>query len=96
MIPSAPARTVPPKFVRWQRRILGFCLIIFAFELGVFLLLFPWLRSWDMSWVPSHSPRFAPLWMSRYLRGAISGLGLLNIYIALAEAVRQLRSLFAG
>jgi hypothetical protein len=32
--------------------------------------------------------------MSHYFRGAISGLGLLNIYVAFAEAVKQLKSLF--
>ncbi len=91
---SAPA--APPKFIRWQRRVLGLCLVIFAFELGIFLLVFPWLRSWEMSWVPVHSPRFAQIWMSRYMRGALSGLGLLNIYIAFTEAARQLRSLFGA
>jgi hypothetical protein len=92
--PAAPPPAKPARFMRWHRRVLAFCLIIFAFELGLFLLVFPWLKSWELSWVPVHSPHFAKLWMSRYFRGAISGLGLLNIYIALTEAVRQLKSLF--
>lgn len=92
--PAAPASTKPPRFMRWHRRVLAFCLIVFAFELGLFLLVFPWLKSWERSWVPVHAQHFATLWMSHYFRGAISGLGLLNIYIALAEAVRQLKSLF--
>jgi hypothetical protein len=80
--------------MKWHRHLLGFCLVIFAFELGLFLLIFPWLKAWDLSWVPLHSPRFSEIWMSRYFRGAFSGLGLLNIYIALAEAVKQIKSLF--
>jgi hypothetical protein len=87
-----PRATESTRFTRWHRRVLGFCLVIFAFELGLFLLVFPWLRSWDLNWVPVHSPRFADLWMNRYFRGALSGLGLLNIYIAIAEFARQLRS----
>ncbi len=83
----------PPRFMRLHRRILGFCLVIFALEVGLFLLVFPWLSSWGMSWVPAHSPKFADLWMSRYFRGALSGLGLLNIYIAIVEFFRQIRSL---
>jgi hypothetical protein len=95
--PSAATSAPPPttsstRFMRWHRRVLGFCLVIFVFELGLFLLVFPWLRSWDLNWVPIHSPRFAELWMNRYFRGALSGLGLLNIYIAVAEFARQLRS----
>ncbi|HSU61111.1 MAG TPA: hypothetical protein VLI55_17505 [Bryobacteraceae bacterium] len=80
--------------MKWHRRVLGFCLVVFAFELGLFLLVFPWLKSWEMSWVPVHLHRFAGFWMSPYFRGALSGLGLLNIYIAFAEAVKQLKSLF--
>jgi hypothetical protein len=41
-----------------------------------------------------HSQRFADIWMSRYFRGALSGLGLLNIYVAIGEAVKQLKSIF--
>jgi hypothetical protein len=90
----SPPRTRPARFTRWHRRVLGFCLVIFAFELGLFLLVFPWLRSWDLNWVPVYSPKFADLWMSRYFRGALSGLGLLNIYVAIAEFVRQLKLIF--
>jgi hypothetical protein len=92
--PAAPPPVKPGKVARWQRRFLGFCLIIFAFELGLFLLVFPWLRPWEMSWIPLHSPRLASFWMSPYFRGALSGLGLLNIYVALAEAGRQLKFIF--
>jgi hypothetical protein len=93
--PAAPPPVKPSKFARWQRRFLGFCLVIFAFELGLFLLIFPWLQPWEMSWIPLHSPHLAQIWMSRYFRGALSGLGLLNIYVALAEAGKQLKSLFS-
>jgi hypothetical protein len=99
---SQPTATSDPpraakasRFTRWHHRILAFCFVIFAFELGLFLLVFPWLRSWDLNWVPVHSPTFAAVWMSRYFRGALSGLGLLNIYIAVAEFIRQLKSMFS-
>ena len=82
--------------IRWHRRLLGFCLVIVAFELGLFLLVFPWLKQWSMNWVPVHSRLLAPFWMSAYFRGAVSGLGLLNIYVSVAEAARQLRLLFSA
>ena len=91
-IPPAPAK--PSGFMRWHRRVFGFCLVIFAVELGLFLIVFPWLRNWDLSWVPMHSRQLSDIWMSRYFRGALSGLGLLNIYVALTELMRQLRSMF--
>ena len=98
-VPAPPAPAVqtpgkPVRFLRWHRRVLGFCLVIFAFELGLFLLIFPWLKNWDLSWVPVHSKRFSDVWMSYYFRGALSGLGLLNIYVALWELAKQLKSIF--
>lgn len=94
--PSPPQSTRQPgRFVRWHRRVLGFCMVIFAFEIGVFLTVYPWLGNWDQSWVPVHSPRLADLWMSPYFRAALSGLGLLNIYVAGVELLSQLKSIFA-
>lgn len=84
------------RVLRWHRRVLGFCLVIFALELGLFLLAFPWRREWEMSWIPVHSPRLAGIWMSAYFRGAISGLGLLNLLVATAELSRQVRMFGSG
>lgn len=96
---SANARvTAPPtdtRFVRWHRRILGICLVIFAFELGLFLLVFPWLPNWDLNWIPLHSRFLSDLWLNQYFRGALSGLGLLNIYVAVLEAGRQISAVFS-
>jgi hypothetical protein len=96
---SAPAEVTPPpantRFLRWHRRILGIWLVIFAFELGLFLLIVPWLRTWDLNWIPLHSPLLGGFWLNPFFRGAISGLGLLNIYIAIVEAGRQLSVFFS-
>jgi hypothetical protein len=92
--PASPTAAKPSRFQKWHRRVVGFCLAIFAFEIGLFLVVFPWRETWDLSWMAVHSRRFSDLWMSRYFRGAISGLGLLNIYIAFAELLRQVKSMF--
>ncbi len=86
----------PGRFERWHRRILAFCLIVFALEIGLFLLAFPWTMWWGMNWIPAHSPYWNGLWMSRYFRGVISGLGLLNLYVAAGEFLRQVHSLFGA
>jgi len=92
-IATAP-NTKQARFVKWHRRVLAFCFIVFAFEVGLFLLVSPWLSNWDLNWVPVHSRVLSDIWMSRYFRGALSGLGLLNVYVAFAELARQLRSIF--
>ncbi len=87
-----PAET---RFMRWHARVLALCLVIFAFELGIFLLIFPWLPSWDINWIPVHLRVFSDLWMNQYFRGALSGLGMLNIYVAALETKRLIRILFS-
>lgn len=94
--PLAPQSTNKAgRFTRWHRRVLGFCMVVFALEIGVFLVVFPWLSNWDQSWIPVHSPSFANVWMSPYFRATLSGLGLLNIYIAGMELLSQLKSIFS-
>lgn len=82
--------------MRWHRRVLGFCLVIFALELGLFLVVFPWRPEWELNWVPVRFPGLFKLWMNSYIRGLVSGLGLLDVYVALAELYRQLKSLFSS
>jgi len=95
---STPATPPSPKagrLLRWQRRILGFCFVVFTLELGLFLIIFPWLDSWDLNWLSLHgTAEWHTFWQSRYFRGVVSGLGVLNLLVALNELARQLRSLF--
>jgi len=34
------------------------------------------------------------VWLNAYFRGALSGLGLLNVYVAFLEAARQVAAFF--
>jgi hypothetical protein len=79
--------------MRWHQRVLGICFGIFALELGIFILIFPWLRVWNYNWVPMQSPGLRTVWISPYFRGALSGLGLVNLYVGISELGRQVRSL---
>ena len=73
----APPPVRPGGFLKWHQRVLGIFLIVVAFEVGLVLLIAPWLALWETSWVPTFSPRLAAIWVSPYFRGALSGLGLL-------------------
>ena len=67
---------------------------MFCFEMGIFLLVLPWTEVWEtnyFSWIAPGSGWWRGLWMSPYARGAVSGLGLLNIYIAFVEVFRLRR-----
>jgi hypothetical protein len=95
---STPASSPPaPKISvlqKWHRLVLSICFIVFAGELGLCLIVLPWLSNWDISYIPMHIARFSDVWMSPYFRGLLSGLGLLNFYVALAETGRLIRVWF--
>ena len=80
----------------WHRRVWAICFTIFALEIGLFLVVFPWMDSWDINHIQSLFPRLQDLWENPYLRGAVSGLGLVNVYIACAEVIRLIRRPRAG
>jgi hypothetical protein len=91
---EALANQDPPALPRqsWQGKLLAVSFAIFAFEIGLCLVTFPWIdKTWDISYLDA-APQFVrDLWGNTYFRGAITGLGLVNIYIAVAEVGRLLR-----
>jgi hypothetical protein len=77
----------------WYRRLGALLFVIFCFEIGVFLLVFPWLDPWNNNWV-ADMRWMTQVWDNPYFRGALSGLGLLNIYISFVEVFRLKRALY--
>ena len=75
----------------WAHKLGIILFVIVCFEVGIFLLIFPWTEQWDGNSIASllHLPR--DYWTSSYFRGALSGLGVLNIYISIAELLRLRR-----
>ena len=96
----AAGDSVPPALPRkppsgLKRRIWLILFAIFAFEIGIFLVLFPWMDSWTLNHLPTffpgHEIELQDLWDDPYFRGSLSCLGLLNVYIALREALKLIR-----
>lgn len=76
----------------WQSRLLGFCFAIFTFEIGLFLVIFPWMDdTWNLNYFQGFLPVLKSVWNDPYFRGAVTGLGFVNIYIACLEVARLLR-----
>jgi hypothetical protein len=91
--PTLPGVEEPdeaPAHVRhtWYYKLGIFLFIIVCFEVGAFLTVFPWTPQWDSNSLATLFPFLRDLWTSSYFRGALSGLGLLNIYISLGEVTR--------
>jgi hypothetical protein len=72
----------------WLQRLSLFVLVLFCVYLGVLVTILPWWpRVWDNNqWIQSR-PALAAVLHIGAIRGLISGLGLLDIWIGVSEAV---------
>ncbi len=83
-IPERPATSAR----RWyQHRLVGLLLAILCFEMGIFLVAFPWSRYWDLNYFSWLSPGWRELWIDPYFRGAVSGFGVADLYLSLLEVL---------
>ena len=60
-------------------------LAAFFLEVGFVLLVVPWSSYWDRNFFSQAWPALHGLLTSNYVRGAISGLGVVNVLAAVGE-----------
>jgi hypothetical protein len=65
--------------------------VLILFELGVVLIFLPWLPVWEFNYFLGEYPALRPLLLHPSLRGAVTGLGLLDVVLAIDLARTLLR-----
>jgi hypothetical protein len=60
-------------------------LVIFFVEVGLVLTLAPWSAYWDRNYFAETLPAVHALITNNFVRGAVSGLGVVNICAAAAD-----------
>ena len=90
---TAHAPVTPPPTYHWYQKVSAVVFITFCLEIGLYLLIVPWTESWDGNYF-SGLPPMKTIWDNLYMRGAVSGLGAVNLFISLSEIFRLRR--FAG
>jgi hypothetical protein len=65
-----------------MNRILRALTVVLLFEMGALLLYLPWSMFWEQNYFLSHFPRLIPVVLHPSLRGMVSGLGVLDIFVA--------------
>lgn len=73
----------------WISKGASLLFVIFCLELGLFLIIYPWTTRWTMNILPVWLPIPHDLWLSGYFRGAVSGIGIADLVIALSEMSRN-------
>ena len=54
-------------------------------EMGLLLVLVPWSAFWDRNYFADVVPFLRDVLSNNYVRGAVMGLGLINVWAALSE-----------
>lgn len=60
-------------------------MIALLLETGLLLVLIPWSAFWDQNYLARVIPGLGAIIINNYVRGGVSGLGLVNMWSALAE-----------
>ena len=86
--PQVPEEPPAPQY-RWYHKVSAVLFITLCLDIGLFLLICPWTDYWD------NFAAFVRVWRpyldNMYVRGGISGLGVVNLYISLGEVFRLRR-----
>ena len=77
----------PTRFEIWSNRLFLVIRVIFWIELGMWLVVVPWTKAWTDSDLLLRWPGLRALLQQGFARGATSGLGLLDIWIGIWDAV---------
>jgi hypothetical protein len=58
---------------------------VFFLEVGLLLVVVPWSAFWAHNYFAETWPALRPVVTNNFVRGAISGLGLVNLVVGLAD-----------
>ena len=67
-------------------------IVALLIEAGLLLILIPWSAFWDRNYFVESVPALGALLTNNFVRGAVSGLGVVNLLAALGE----LADMFGG
>ena len=83
-----PAEGRPRRLQLWMHRISVFLFVLISAVAGVLLIILPWTVEWTDNYLLLSFPALRSIVSSGFFRGLCSGLGLLDIWIGVLEAIR--------
>lgn len=87
----APVLVMPaPKPSRgqiWMHRIGLVVFVLLCLELGTILMIGPWTRAWSENSLSMSFPELHEFLMNNFVRGVVSGLGVVDLWIGIARAI---------
>ena len=59
--------------------------VAFFVEVGLLLIVVPWSSFWEQNYFAARWPALLPMVKNNFVRGAVSGLGVVNLIAGLAD-----------
>lgn len=89
---SAPVLVMPPpprpsRSQIWMQRIWVMVFVLFCLEVGIVLIVGPWTPAWRDNSLSTGFPALHEFLMNGFVRGAISGVGLVDFWIGISRAI---------
>ena len=75
-----------------MNRLLAVAFILFCLEIGVFLIFVPWSALWENNFLLGYVPLLRRVILNNFFRGAVSGLGVIDVLIGLSELALFVKS----
>jgi len=72
---------------RWAARIFLVIEVIIWVELGMILVIVPWTHAWSDNGLVLNYPRVRELLSMNFVRGVVTGIGLLDIWAGMWQAI---------
>ncbi|MGD0629756.1 MAG: hypothetical protein ABR987_10395 [Terracidiphilus sp.] len=89
-IQAAPGKHGPQRIPRWLERAELFLRVLLRMYIGLAVCYAPWSRMfWDQNPIFLQFPTLSIYAANGAVRGLVSGLGLLNLWIAFHDAIRH-------
>lgn len=80
----------PHHVPRWLERVELFLRVMLRLLIGIFVFSMPWsVALWDKNPIIQAYPAISAFALHGWVRGLVSGLGLLNLWIAFQDAIRH-------
>jgi hypothetical protein len=86
--PEAPPHDHETAMPIWMRRISLVIFVAFCLEVGLLLAVLPWTRVWTDNALLLDLPWLRPVIEHGFVRGVVSGIGLVDLWLGISEAVQ--------
>ena len=83
--PNPPTESETKPRVHLHAKIINILFIFYSLEVGIALLVLPWLNIWDNNLVLYLCPQLAPVVTNPFFKGAVLGLGIDSILVGIYE-----------